>query len=90
MKSKKDKKQYSDFSNVTNMQDELIPEEFPEGAFGSPINTNKPVEGKSTPWREGQQRKSAYVYPYKDLHDHLPRQAPGAHPTHDETEDNPF
>lgn len=73
-------KKYSDFSNVTQMKNELIPEEFPEGAFGSPIN----AKSKSTPWKKGQHRQSAYVYPDKEQHDDLPRQAPGAHPLHDE------
>lgn len=87
MDQKENENKYSDFSNVTNMKNELIPEEFPEGSFGSPINADRPVESKSSPWEEGQQRKSAFVYPYQDLHDNLPRQAPGAHPTHNEQKD---
>lgn len=62
---------------------EIIPEEFPEGPFGSPINKDKKVSGKSTPWKQGQRRASAYVYPDKDQHDDLPRQYPDAHPLHD-------
>lgn len=79
-------KEFSDFSNVKNIHDDLIPEEFPEGPFGSPINTEQPVSGKSSPWEKDQQRLSAYVYPYKKIHDDLPRQTPGAHPLHDEPE----
>ncbi|SFD94684.1 hypothetical protein SAMN05216238_10674 [Lentibacillus persicus] len=81
--AKKRKKQYSDFSNVRNQQN-LIPEEFPEGPFGSDINDGELEGSKSTPWREGQKRESAFVFPNKDLHDDLPRQTPGAHPIHDE------
>lgn len=77
-------KKHTDFSNVTKMKNELIPEEFPEGAFGSPIHAEKPVQSKTTPWEKGQRRKSAFVYSNKDLHDDLPRQAPGAHPIHDD------
>lgn len=81
---KKKSKDFSDFENVKRNHDELIPEEFPEGAFGSPIHANQLVSGKSSPWESGQRRQSAYIYPHKDIHDHLPRQAPGAHPTHDD------
>lgn len=82
LKEKEDK-EFSDFSNVKHNEDNLIPEEFPEGAFGSPINAEQIVTGKSTPWKKGQRRQSAYIYPDKDIHDNLPRQTPGAHPLHD-------
>jgi len=85
--SKKAKKDYSDFSNVKNRRNDLIPEEMPEGSYGSPINEGEPVESKSTPWEKGQRRQSAYVYPYKELHEDLPRQVPGSHPIHDEPGD---
>lgn len=83
---KKDKEKYNNFSNVENM-DDLIPEEFPEGAFGSEFNDEEPVSAKSTPWKEGQRRTSAFIYPYKKIHDDLPRKTPGAHPLHDEEGD---
>lgn len=63
---------------------ELIPEEFPEGPFGSSINEDEIVTGKSTPWKKGQRRASAYVYPDKEQHDDIPRRLPGSHPLHDE------
>jgi len=63
---------------------ELMPEEFPEGPLGSPINEHEMVEGKSTPWRKGQRRASAFIYPDKEQHDDLPRKFPGAHKLHDE------
>lgn len=81
---KKEAKDFSDFTNVKKIHDDLIPEEFPEGAFGSPINAMQSIQGKSSPWEKGQHRQSAYVYPDKSIHNDLPRQAPGAHPTHDE------
>lgn len=85
-KRKEEEKGYSNISNVDEQKNYLIPEEFPEGAFGSPINDEKPVYSKSTPWQEGQRRQSAFVYPDKDRHDDLPRQTQGAHPIHDEDE----
>jgi len=81
------KNQYSDFSNVTNMRNQLIPEEFPEGSFGSPLNEEKPVQSKSSPWLKGQHRDSAYIYPDKEIHENLPRQAPGAHPLHEDSDE---
>jgi len=81
---KKKPKDFSDFTNVNNIHDHLIPEEFPEGSFGSPIHADQPVSGKSSPWEEGQHRRSAYIYPDKAIHDDLPRLTPGAHPLHDD------
>lgn len=75
---------FSEISNVEKMHDMLIPEEFPEGAFGSPMNKHTKIESKSTEWEQGQQRSSAFIYPDKERHDDLPRRAPGAHPLHDE------
>lgn len=80
----KERNQGDEFKNVQKIHDMLIPEEFPEGAFGSAANKGAPVEGKSTPWDLGQYRDSAYVYADKEQHDDLARQTPGAHPLHDE------
>lgn len=84
--NKKDKlnKRFSDVSNASNMDDMLIPEEFPEGSYGAEKNQHTKVESKSTEWKDGQQRTSAYVYADRDQHDDLPRRTPGAHPLHDE------
>jgi hypothetical protein len=83
MMDEKETRKYYNFSNVEKMQNYIIPEEFPEGPFGSAKGENKAVENKSTPWSEGQRPYSAYNYEYKSLHQNLPRQMPGAHPTHD-------
>lgn len=84
---REEKKKYYDMISSRRMKNQLIPEEFPEGAYGSSINTDKPVEGKSTPWEEGQYRESAFVFPHKSQHDNLPRQIDGAHPIHDEEDE---
>jgi len=81
---REEKKRYTDVESRRRQKNQLIPEEFPEGAYGSTINEHQPVQAKSTPWQPGQYRDSAYVYPDKDQHDDLPRQTPGAHPIHDE------
>ena len=48
MKKKNHKEDYTNFSNVEKMKEFMIPEEFPEGPFGSPFRINEPVENKST------------------------------------------
>lgn len=83
-KKDKDKFKFRPLSTDDKLDDELIPEEFPEGPVGSAINKYEPVTGKSTDWEEGQQRTSAYTYADKDQHDDLPRRGPNAHPLHDE------
>jgi len=81
--SRKDE-EYTDFSNVETQKTFLTAEEFPEGPFGSSINKTKPVSNKDTPWKHGQQYYSNFTYENRTMHQDLPRQFPGAHPTHDE------
>lgn len=85
---KRDAKKYSNFSNVEQQQERLTTQELPEGAYGSPINADEPVQGKSTPWKEGQYQDSNFVYPDREFHDNRPRQYDGAHPLHDEPENS--
>ncbi|MBD1380818.1 cytosolic protein [Metabacillus arenae] len=86
--SDKEKETYSDFSNVEAMRNFLVPEATPEGPYGAPRGKYEPVENKSSPWREGQRYYSAFSYEYKSLHQNLPRQDPGSHPTHDNSSEN--
>jgi hypothetical protein len=79
-----DKKSYFDLSNVEKQQNFLTAEEYPEGPYGSPIGKDEPVQNKSTPWKEGQRPYSAYNYENKSLHQDMPREMEGAHPTHDD------
>lgn len=80
----KEKREYTDFSNVETRRNFLTAEELPEGAYGSPLGKEEPVQNKSTPWHEGQRKYSAYNYENKTLHEDLPRQMEGAHPPHDD------
>lgn len=84
---KKEEKRYSEISTVKNLHSDIIPEEYPEGPYGSPYGEMEPVEGKSTPWEKGQKSKSPYAYSQRDLHEHTPRQTPGAHPVPKEEDD---
>ncbi|WP_078546716.1 hypothetical protein [Litchfieldia alkalitelluris] len=81
--SQKDEK-YTDFSNVETQRNFLTAEEYPEGPFGSSFRKEDPVQNKETPWKEGQQYYSNFTYENRAFHEDLPRQFPGAHPTHDE------
>ncbi|UII55417.1 cytosolic protein [Cytobacillus spongiae] len=80
----KDSETYSDFSNVEAQRNFLIPEQLPEGPYGSPRGKYELVQNKSTPWREGQRYYSAFNYEFKSLHENLPRQMDGSHPPHDD------
>lgn len=71
-------KYFQELSNVKNMHDTLIPEEFPEGTYGSPINEHSMVEGKSTEWEEGQERASAFKYIDKAAQNDRTRKGPAA------------
>jgi hypothetical protein len=84
----KEKETYTDVSSVETMKNYLVPEEHPEGPYGSPRGKDDPVENKSTPWKEGQRYYSAFNYEFKSLHQDLPRQYPGAHPPHDDPNQN--
>ncbi|WP_100405504.1 hypothetical protein [Bacillus solitudinis] len=80
---KKDE-EYTDFSNVETQRSFLTAEEYPEGPYGSPRGKTQPVENKNTPWKHGQQYYSNLAYEFRNMHQDLPRQFPGAHQTHDE------
>lgn len=88
MSNDKEKESYTDFSNVETMRNFLIPEQLPEGAYGSPRNKDKPVENKNTPWQKGQRYYSAFNYEFKSFHQDIPRKDPTSHPTHDDPEKN--
>ncbi|OEH93970.1 cytosolic protein [Bacillus solimangrovi] len=85
---KKEKAQYSDFSNVETQRNFLTPEQLPEGPYGAPRNKETPVINKSSSWKEGQRYYSAFNYEFKSLHQNLERKFPGAHPTHDDPNKN--
>lgn len=83
-KKKEYTEEYTDFTNAETLKNFLTSEEFPEGAYGTAQGKNKKVENKSTPWKKGQQFYSSSAYEFRNMHQDLPRQDPGAHHTHDE------
>jgi hypothetical protein len=76
---------YTDFATVESARNDLAAEEFPEGPYGSSLRQES--LGKSEPWRIDQRPPARFTYENRDLHEGLERQAPGAHPTHDEARD---
>ena len=80
----KRERDFSDVSTVESQVDNLIPEEFPEGPYGSPINRQL---SKDTPYLESQRSTSAFNYEGKEFHEGLERHDPNSHPTNDNTND---
>lgn len=80
----KEENEYTDVSTAETRRNFLTAEEFPEGPYGTPRRRHAPVENKSTPWKDGQRKYSAFNYEFKSMHQNRPREFPGAHPTHDD------
>lgn len=72
---------YQELDSVVSQHQELSPEEFPEGPYGSAIPSRL---GKQSPWRPGQHAAPQFTYEMRKFHRGLPRQFPGSHPTHDD------
>lgn len=66
----------TDLTSVESQRNDLIPEEFPEGPYGSSL----PMEslGKSTPWRQDQRPPHAFGYENRELHEGMYRNDPVA------------
>jgi len=71
----KDRK-YSDFANAEVQNEYQVPEEFPEGTYGEPVNQDKL---QPRPDKENRRHYSAFNYENKALHEDRPRDYPGAH-----------
>jgi hypothetical protein len=76
----------TDLATVESQRNDLVPEEFPDGPYGSGALTSGTF-GKSTPWREDQRSPSPYTYENRELHEGMQRNYPGDHETHDESAD---
>ncbi|UUZ80852.1 hypothetical protein LJK88_39695 [Paenibacillus sp. P26] len=74
-------KKFTDLATVESQRNDLTAEEFPDGPYGSIIETRS--FGKSTPWREDQRPPNSYTYENREFHSGISRGYPGGHPTHD-------
>ncbi|GAB6989734.1 hypothetical protein [Paenibacillus pini] len=72
---KEDKEPYTDLSTVESQRNDLNLEEFPEGPYGSPVNSD--ILGKSSPWREDQRTSHRFDYENHQLHEGINRDYPG-------------
>jgi hypothetical protein len=70
-----------DLSTVESQRNDLLPEEFPEGPYGSPLLTES--LGKSSPWRPEQRPPNRFTYENRRLHEGMGRGYPEDHETHD-------
>ncbi|MDF2815136.1 MAG: hypothetical protein K0Q81_1336 [Paenibacillus sp.] len=78
-----DRDRYTDLATVESQRNDLIAEEFPEGAYGMSIQSES--LGKSTPWRKDQRPPNRFSYENRELHEGLDRGGyPGEHDTNDE------
>lgn len=68
----------NDVSTVQSQHNDLVPEEFPEGPYGSSMEVES--IGKSSPWREGQHSPRPFGYENKELHEEEGRLFPGEDP----------
>ncbi|WP_459502492.1 hypothetical protein [Bacillus sp. C1] len=73
--SPKKDKQYTDVTAAEARHEYVIPEEFPEGPYGS--STNRKL-GKSTPWEKNQKRHTALSYEYEKQYEETDQQYPEA------------
>jgi hypothetical protein len=64
----------ADLSTVESLRNDLVPEEFPEGSYGS---TPMIAWGKSSPWRDDQRAPDAFGYENRELHEGMERAYPG-------------
>lgn len=64
----------TDLSTVESQRNDLIPEEFPDGPYGTSLETES--MGKSTPWRQDQRPPNAFSYENRELHEGIKRDYP--------------
>lgn len=62
-----DRQPYQDVSTKESQRNDIIPEEFPEGPYGSDLLSES--LGKSSPWRIDQGAISAFDYENHALHE---------------------
>lgn len=76
------KQRTTDLATVESRRNDLAAEEFPEGAYGSPLLSE--TLGKSSPWREDQRSPDKFGYENRELHAGMEREYPGDHDIHSE------
>jgi hypothetical protein len=72
---KEERQPYTDVANVESQRNDLIPEEFPEGPYGTDLLSES--LGKSSPWRMDQRPSNRFDYENRQFHAGLSRDYPG-------------
>ncbi|CCQ94443.1 conserved hypothetical protein [[Clostridium] ultunense Esp] len=72
-------KKYRELQTVRSQKNEWLPEEFPEGPYGSPYH--EPIGHHGRP---EQHITSAFAWENRSLHEGIPRQVEPKHPPHDD------
>ncbi|ANA81561.1 hypothetical protein PVOR_10614 [Paenibacillus vortex V453] len=72
---KEERSEATDLSTVESQRNDLAPEEFPEGPYGSDLRSES--LGKSSPWRADQRPPNRFDYEDRNLHMGIKRDYPG-------------
>lgn len=75
------KKKYDDFANVEIDRNYQIPEEFPEGTYGEPVNAEQSLQSQVD--NPNRRPYSAFNYENKTLHADAQRNMSNSHPPND-------
>ncbi|GIP34339.1 hypothetical protein [Paenibacillus sp. J2TS4] len=83
---KENRTENTDLATVESQRNDLTAEEFPEGPYGSSLQTES--LGKSSPWRQDQRPPNTFSYENRELHEGMQRNFPEDHETHDEPKED--
>lgn len=72
---KEERSEAADLSTVESQRNDLAPEEFSEGPYGSDLRSES--LGKSSPWRADQRPPNRFDYEDRNLHMGIKRDYPG-------------
>lgn len=72
---KENRDDYTDLSTVESQRNDLVAEEFPEGPYGSNLESSL---GKDSPWRADQRPPNRFDYENRSLHKDWSRDHAGA------------
>ncbi|MDR0268599.1 hypothetical protein [Paenibacillus sp.] len=88
MHSSNDDYENNDVSTVQSQRNDLIPEEFPEGPYGSSLEAES--IGKSKPWLKGQNGPRPFGNENLQLHEADGREYPGEDRMTNDAESKPI
>jgi hypothetical protein len=78
--------EYTDLATVESQRNDLAPEEFPDGPYGSDIVSRTAAD--SSPRRKEQRSPNPFSYENRELHAGMTRDYPGAYIARDSLDDD--